>query len=110
MDELSVDQLLDEIDDDIITTALEGGINFWAHSANVTRDTNGRLVSITVTYEEGEETTTITREQLHDAVKLDAMCTVDLEKLAVREWFENHDAGDADAVFQKAMFGQLVYG
>ena len=107
--------------DDIMACALEGGINYWADSADVIEE---KRVA-----DWGHEQ--IARGgvlMIHD-FEDDAIHELTLEKFLTgfKLWFENGgdncgavsanevdcgmiDAGDADCIIQYALFGEVVYG
>jgi len=114
----------DQMVDEILTTALEGGINYWAVKATPShwpsgpstlfpgdQDvfasevlTKGADLIITVDGEDATQTLTLRKMKagIREAAKL--------RKMTVEEFHENHDAGDADLAVQFAVFGEAVYG
>lgn len=102
-----------EMVDDILCAALEGGINYWAVKASptvppqgdlfasdmLTRGANLRIVD----FDGGKHTLTL------------ANMKAGIRKAAahygqtVEAFYEDHDAGAADTAVQFALFGELVY-
>lgn len=96
--------------DDVMVTALEGGITYWADEARVKKGhepkTETQYASETLTHGGVLE--------IHDAedgVWLTLTLECLLKALADQHFdFDNYDAYDADAAVQQAIFGEVVYG
>lgn len=92
--------------DDVVTTALEGGITYWCDAAETDYDLGDGYLSEVLT--RGGDI------KLHDAeddkwytLTLDAF----IRALGVCMFdFEQYDALDADNVVQTAIFGEVIYG
>lgn len=100
--------------DDVVTTALEGGITYWCGQATTNVDLGDNYLSemltrgATIMLLDSEEYNPVTKEY-------GVWRELTLEKLLkafgeTKFDFDNYDAGDADAVVQKAVFGEVVYG
>lgn len=104
--------------DDIMVTALEGGITHWCDSADVVGDYLGNWASDqisrggTVKLHEAEEDKwyELTLEKFIKGLErvvfergLDVIYNNELD-------VSNIDAEDADAIIQYAIFGEIVYG
>lgn len=107
--------------DDIITTAFEGGINYWCYKAEVVGDYKGEFAS--------EQISRGGTVRLHDSVE-DAVYDLTLEnflcglnKAIEDNWYDeygwydgnsidtcNVDADVADVIIQLALFDDVVYG
>ena len=113
-------QLTQEDIDDIVCTALEGGINYWCRKAEVVDDDYygeyaseqvSRGGSLRLYDREEKKTYILTLEKLLNGIKLyledyyDSYCIVDgkIETSMV-------DAPASDCMVQYAVFGELVYG
>lgn len=108
-------RLTDEMVDDILCTALEGGSNYWT-----------RLVSCKERWPEGAEylSQCLTRGRSLGWLTDDGeRYTLTLPKmrrgiyraarhfgLAVERFYEEHDATGADVAVQFALLGEIVYG
>lgn len=99
----------DEEIDDIMTTALEGGITYWCDQAITDVDLEDNYLSEMLT-----KGATI---KLHDAEE-DKWHELTLEKLLkamgetyfIVDMYDAEDAEDADQVVQHAIFGEAIYG
>ena len=112
---------------DLVVTALEGGINYWCGKAVKKRDADGSFFGIA---KEDEDKITYASDLigyggvlvLHDA-ESDDKWELDAEKMvkgivmhceksniAPSELMDNYDANDADCIVQYAVFGELVFG
>lgn len=103
----------DEDIDDIMVTALEGGVNYWCESLDVVDDDyKGAKYASHVISRGGElifrsfhgEVQNLTLDKLKRGFELFQ------EQIGVVFDVEQHDAGDADALIQLSLFGRLVYG
>ena len=101
--------ITDEQLDDMLCSALEGGINYWARSVKVKgNDFRGaewahevvtRGGSLIVTDDDDGKEYTLTLKKVLKGLSLKESLDLD-----------NYDAGDADDVIQLALFGKLIYG
>lgn len=94
--------------DDVLVTAFEGGSNYWIDEVTIDEEptekykymsdvlTRGGTLKVYITDE--EEIKVLRLEKL-----LEALSDVNFN-------FDDYDAGDADTVVQKALFGEVVYG
>ncbi len=92
--------------DDVVTTALEGGITYWCDQAITDVDLGDNYLS--------EMLTRGAAISLHDR-ETDEWHTLTLEELLkalgdMQFDFDNYDSLDVDCVIQKAIFGEVVYG
>jgi hypothetical protein len=117
---------------DVLITALKGGSNYWYGNAdNIDRDAAGDIVSIRVEdVEDGEgKKFTVTLASIEDAMLKCAEELMNRRKTGTRTlqlndsivktfavaYFDptldiDFDAFDADALFQLACFGEVIYG
>lgn len=92
--------------DDVLTTALEGGITYWCDKVTTTTDLGDKYLSemltrgATLEFHDAEEDKW---HQLSIGMFLDALGYRALD-------FDNYDASDADSVVQQALFGEVIYG
>ncbi len=104
--------LAEETIDDIMVTALEGGINYWAVSAKIKNNNakgakyashcvskGGKLIIKT---DEGTEHE-LGLKELKKGIQLFIEDRNSID-------FENLDAIDADCIVQFSIFGEIVYG
>jgi len=94
--------------EDVMTTAFEGGSNYWIDEVTVDIEptekykymsevlTRGGTLKVYVEGEDVIQTLTLGRF-------LNALSNEHFD-------FDNYDAGGADAVLQKAIFGEVIYG
>lgn len=109
-------RVTDEDIDDLLVTAFEGGITYWCDAVRVIEEPSE-------SYEFASEV--LTRGgmlELHDAEEFDDeteqygkwyVLTMPMLLKALSDVsfdFDDYDAGDADTVIQKAIFGGIVYG
>lgn len=99
---------------DLFITAVEGGINYWAAVDQYTW-----LSDPEVTLDEDFGKARIIDLESQDSWWMDSRSEVwhnAVEQAAkdfgvsIFDFFEDHDAGYADAVMQYAIFGEVVYG
>jgi len=106
--------------DDIMVTALEGGINYWCSKATA-KDGNffgaefvsdviskGGIVIIHPDDESGEEPKELTADMIDLALQqlIDRHGQEWIDKLMSQDI----DAGDADTIIQQAIFGEQIFG
>ncbi len=125
MSELSIQittnhELTVQMIDDLMVTALEGGINYWCRKAKITKFPEnveeGQSMTATEVLANGGELTLydaesddkwlLTREGFLKGLKMH--CEANMSDLM--EMYENHDADDADAIVQYAVFNEIVFG
>ena len=104
--------------DDIMVTALEGGINYWCRKAKVVGEYLGdaasdqisRGGSLTLYDAESSDKWELTLEKFLNGVKLyfEQGYHVQVEDNAIETG--DIDAGDADCIVQFALFGEVVFG
>ncbi len=104
--------------DDIMVTALEGGINYWCRKAKVVGEYLGECASeqisrggTLVLYDaESSDKWELTLEKFLNGVKLyfEQGCHVQVEDNAIDTC--DIDAGDADCIIQLAIFEEVVFG
>lgn len=109
---------------DLMTTAVEGGINYWADVSNVARDADMRVTSCIVAESEGGTlpgamSTAMVLHGIHTLGNLIYAFEVHsrseiaegfAECLIDPDGFSAADAILADAIVQAAMFGAIIYG
>jgi hypothetical protein len=106
---------------DIITAALEGGINYWCNEAEVVGEYLGEYASeqiskggtIILHDAESEDTWELNLEKLLRGIEL----AIEEEYLADYEWYDADsidtcqiDADVADAIIQFAIFEEIIFG
>lgn len=91
--------------DDIMTSALEGGISYWCNQVKVKGNYEGYASDqiskggvLKLRDDDGK---------WHILTKAKFLKGVSLHK---NHDFDNYDATDADSIVQLAIFGELVYG
>lgn len=109
--------------EDLVVTAIEGGINYWAllhneiegfyaeedpqESTSIVvwhRLRDGKPVGFSDQEEDEGEIWALTLEKLLNGIKINA------EKRPFDSNLENMDAVTADCIFQYALFGDIIYG
>lgn len=112
----------DEDINDLMVTALEGGINYWCGKARIkegsisaeerekikyTSDaiSVGGVLELT-DVEDPSEIWELTHEKLLKGIKMH--CTK--ANIAPADLMDNHDAGDADCIVQYALFDKIEFG
>ena len=104
--------------DDIMVTALEGGINYWCRRAKVVGEYLGEAASDQISRggslilhdSESSDKWELTLEKFLNGVKLyfEDGCHVQVEDNRIDAG--DIDAGDADCIIQLALFGEVVFG
>jgi len=104
--------------DDIMVTALEGGINYWCRKAKVVGEYLGECASEQISrggslilYDaESNDRWELTLKKFLNGVKLyfEQGCHVQVEDNAIDAG--DIDANDADCIIQFALFGEVVFG
>ena len=107
--------------DDIMCTALEGGINYWCNKAEVVGEYLGEYASNQISKggtlilhdAESEDTWELNIEKLLRGIEL----AIEEEYLADYEWYDADsidtcqiDADVADAIIQFAIFEEIIFG
>ncbi len=105
--------------DNLMCTALEGGINYWCREAKVVGEFLGeygseqisRGGSLLLRDAETDERWELTLEKFLKGIELyiKENGRVMIEDFKLMDYGEL-DAGDADCIVQYALFGKLVYG
>ena len=107
----------DEMVDDFLCTAFEGGsnswidsvvpVNGWPEGADYASEVLTRGGDLRITTDENE-VFTLTLDAMREGIRTAA----EVAKLAddLTEFWEQHDAGDADRALQFALFKEVVYG
>ncbi len=104
-----------EIMDDIMTAALEGGINYWclkAQSKTLPFPNGAKFASqvpsnggtLVLTTDDGQ-IAEIDADSLWNGIESVAK----KHGMTIDVWFDNHDANSADDAVQMASFGELIY-
>jgi hypothetical protein len=123
--------LTEENISDIMTTALEGGINYWCGNVTAKLDDNNKFVGIPedmqeeagemflsdmfplgatlilFDIEDEDEQWELTIEKFVDGFK---KTMVEECYYSVQELLDNHDADTADMIILFGLFGEIVYG
>lgn len=104
--------------DDIMVTALEGGINYWCRKAKVVGEYLGEYASeqisrggsLTLYDAESGDKWELTLEKFLNGVKLyfEQGCHVQVEDNSIDAG--DIDANDADCIVQFALFEKVVFG
>ena len=104
--------------DDIMVTALEGGINYWCQEAEVVGEYLGEYASDQISRggslilhdEDSSDKWELTLEKFLNGVKLyfEQGCHVQVEDSTIDAG--DIDANDADCIIQFALFGEVVFG
>ncbi len=104
--------------DDIMVTALEGGINYWCRKAKVVGEYLGEYASeqisrggsLTLYDAESSDKWELTLEKFLNGVKLyfEQGCHVQVEDNSIDAG--DIDANDADCIVQFALFEKVVFG
>ena len=112
-----------EMVDNILCTAFEGGINYWCsyveprhnvwpEGAGCASECLSRGCDLSIFDSEEEDDNgnpveyVLTLSAFIHGVEKAAIWA----SMSVNDFYENHDASDADNVIQFALFGKLVYG
>ncbi len=104
--------ITDEMVDDILCTVFESGIGWidqvkpvdrWPDGAEYASDVITRGGNLAIKHDDGW--TVLTREKLETGIR-----TAVGSWSSLQDWYEQHDANDADNAVQYALFGTLVYG
>lgn len=111
-------ELNNECIDDIMATALEGGISYWCDDAEVIGDYRGEYASEQISrggtlklhdYEEDKIYELTLSKFLNGLAKVVGERGLDVLNEGKIDP-SNIDAEDADAIIQYAIFGEVVYG
>ncbi len=105
-----------EFVDNILCTAFEGGIGYWAASANpldniwpenaeYANQCLTRGVDIVISEIEETDKHILTMEKM--LMGIERFCN--RNNIGIHDLLEDHDAGDADCIIQYALFGEIVY-
>ena len=107
--------------DDIMCSALEGGITYWANAARVVGEYRGEYASeqisrggsLLISDAEGDSEYLLTRDNLLKGIKL----AIEGKYYASYDWCDGKtldtcqiDADVADAIVQLALFNEVIYG
>lgn len=99
--------------EDIVITAIEGGVNYWVRKIDVDRPEGCKYYeaipnggSITFFPFEDDECYVL---KLSNFLKGYKMAAEHFDQ-TLEDFYENHDADGADLVVQFALFDQIVYG
>ena len=104
--------------DDLMVTALEGGINYWCDeikvkipygsSTNViASDVISRGGTLRFIYDERSGIAILDKEKLIKGLK---KTIEDDDYCSVQDLMDNHDAETADKIIQFALFDEIVFG
>ncbi len=104
----------DQIIEDILVTAFEGGINYWCcrvtgHKEGIASDwfTKGGGSSLRILVDSDPDRHDLTLDNLLDAISQavkQGVCSGCFDD----DWYV--DAGQADWIIQMAVFGEIIYG
>ena len=102
-------QLTEQELDDLLITAIEGGINYWAEVLSYHKDESGWQTAKIIDHD-GEFTEYHTIN--HDTIRLgvDRLCASKYEWHVTDLVNDNADATTADVIVQLAIFDEIVYG
>ncbi|MCA9325962.1 hypothetical protein KDA23_07970 [Candidatus Saccharibacteria bacterium] len=95
--------------DDVVCTALEGGITYWCNRAKVKDDDyRGTEWAHEVVTRGGTLVLHDAEEEIDHELNLQNL----MKGFSLTKGFdfEDYDAGDADQVIQNAIFGEVIYG
>jgi hypothetical protein len=130
MNEISItieQEISPEDINDLVVTALEGGINHWCRKAKKKRNADGSWFGVapenqdkiefasdligyngvlTICDAESSDKWELTLENVLKGIQM--RCTN--KKILVAELMDDYDADDADAIVQYALFNELVFG
>ena len=113
---------------DILTTAIEGGINYWAKGRQFKQAENGFCTSCEIkpSGDEGEpfpEGDIRNGWQVLDSAAIEVavlriiagdLCRKDIKETVILDWQDpdafRSDAETADVIVQVALFGEIVFG
>lgn len=101
---------------DIFVTAIEGGINYWAHIEELERNDAGDYITATVCDAEDYEIFSFTESHKITYMTLVKGIEKSFEKdMHYCEYLLEKDAGmidaeGADCIVQLGLFGEIVYG
>jgi hypothetical protein len=111
-------EVLPEQMNDLMVTALEGGINHWCNKAVIAyvpknqkenvkyaSDAIGFGGSLILYDAESDDKWRLTQRNFLDGVRME----VERSGMTFDELYENHDADTADNIVQFALFGEIVY-
>jgi hypothetical protein len=110
-------QITDEDIDNVLTTALEGGINYWTSTpvkvpewpegASYASEVVAKNKPIFIYDADEEEWLELNLEKILTGIKMFLS-----ERDLACDYLQNgdYDAGDADLMVQYALFGKIVYG
>jgi hypothetical protein len=110
----------DQMVEDILTTAFEGGVNYWVYTVQpsyfpkgasyaaevLTKpilDFSAKPVIVLRTFEGTEHTLTLELAQKGIAI------AAQKREMSLNDFYEQHDAADADNVVQYALFDEIIY-
>lgn len=95
--------------DDVVCTALEGGITYWCNRAKVKDDDyKGAEWAHEVVTRGGVLVLHDTEEEID--YELDIKKLLKGFSLVKSFDFDQYDAADADSIIQSALFGEVIYG
>lgn len=113
----SREKITQEMIDDILCSAFEGGISYWA--SHVFPENNvwpdgvtfvseclSRGVNVCIKDLEEDDIYLLTLPMFVDGLSK----AVEFRECTLESFCENHDAFDADLVVQFALFGRIIYG
>jgi hypothetical protein len=119
------DEITDQMIDDILCAAFEGGINYWADATRILGDwpagahfaseavSRGGNVAVCEADDFERTWHPLDRERIERGIRLAAQRWKrggTRQQLTVEQWYEDHDAAEADVAVQLAIFGEVVYG
>ena len=118
-------EISDELIEDILCSAFEGGITYWAKWANIENKKDAKKVACftseyltrtklkdakLIIWTVDDEKYPITKKSIIDALQKMDSPEYKYTKALNRILNEQYDADDADIVVQTACFGEVVYG
>lgn len=110
--------LTDETLMDVLTTAVEGGINYWASAKKIERDDDLNVTKIVGLFdkEDGEAKGDVDLTTVANGIEAILSGKVGLRSDLLRQVYStitddmDVDADAADCIVQAGLFGEVVYG
>lgn len=112
-------EITEEMISDLMVAAFEGGINYWCGSVKILTypkgEENSKMYASDVISKNGtlllfdaesSDKWILTRDKVINGIKLQC----EDKNVTPTEMYDNHDADDADAIVQFALFNEIVFG
>lgn len=109
------DEVTQQIVDDICCAALEGGINYWCSKVEVPAYVGNAAFASDVISRGGMVIIHDAEQNASFALTLHTFLIglrdeLTDRRITLQDFYDNHDASDADNVIQRALFGEILYG